>query len=83
MPILTSRLDKDRAGVIWGSGIGGLETFKLKFLILLPEMEHHVSIRFYPKMILDIAGVTFQLNMVLEDLILQLFLLVHLLQCYD
>jgi 3-oxoacyl-[acyl-carrier-protein] synthase II len=21
-------LDKDRAGVIWGSGIGGLETFK-------------------------------------------------------
>jgi 3-oxoacyl-[acyl-carrier-protein] synthase II len=29
-----------------GSGIGGLETFKLKFLILLPEMEHHVSIRF-------------------------------------
>jgi 3-oxoacyl-[acyl-carrier-protein] synthase II len=40
------KLDKDRAGVIWGSGIGGLETFKLKFLILLPEMEHHVSIRF-------------------------------------
>jgi 3-oxoacyl-[acyl-carrier-protein] synthase II len=46
MPILTSRLDKDRAGVIWGSGMGGLETFKLKFLILLVI---HVSIVFIPK----------------------------------
>jgi 3-oxoacyl-[acyl-carrier-protein] synthase II len=23
-------LDKDRAGVIWGSGIGGLETFQIE-----------------------------------------------------
>jgi hypothetical protein len=28
-------LDKDRAGVIWGSGIGGLETFQIEMLILL------------------------------------------------
>jgi 3-oxoacyl-[acyl-carrier-protein] synthase II len=25
-------LDKDRAGVIWGSGIGGLETFQIEML---------------------------------------------------
>ncbi|MDC6679424.1 beta-ketoacyl-ACP synthase II, partial [Leclercia adecarboxylata] len=26
------KLDKDRAGVIWGSGIGGLETFQIEVL---------------------------------------------------
>jgi 3-oxoacyl-[acyl-carrier-protein] synthase II len=25
-------IDKDRAGVIWGSGIGGLETFQIEML---------------------------------------------------
>jgi 3-oxoacyl-[acyl-carrier-protein] synthase II len=46
------KLDKDRAGVIWGSGIGGLETFQIEVLNFA-------------------AG-----DMVLEDLISQLFLLV-------
>src|SRR3954468_2615031 len=26
------KIDKDRAGVIWGSGIGGLETFQIEVL---------------------------------------------------
>jgi 3-oxoacyl-(acyl-carrier-protein) synthase len=31
-------LDKDRAGVIWGSGIGGLETFQIEMLNFAAEM---------------------------------------------
>jgi 3-oxoacyl-(acyl-carrier-protein) synthase len=33
-------LDKDRAGVIWGSGIGGLETFQIEMLNFAAEMVH-------------------------------------------
>jgi 3-oxoacyl-[acyl-carrier-protein] synthase II len=29
--IIEDNVDKNRVGVIWGSGIGGLETLKLKF----------------------------------------------------
>jgi 3-oxoacyl-[acyl-carrier-protein] synthase II len=32
-------LDKDRAGVIWGSGIGGLETFQIEMLNFQQAME--------------------------------------------
>jgi 3-oxoacyl-[acyl-carrier-protein] synthase II len=50
-------IDKDRAGIIWASGIGGLETFK-------EEIENYVdggriprfSPFFIPKMISDIAA---------------------------
>ena len=38
------KLDKDRVGVIWGSGIGGLETFQIEVLILLKVTEHQDSI---------------------------------------
>lgn len=52
-----SEIDKNRAGVIWGSGIGGINTFR-------QEMENYVagdhtprfSPFFIPKMISDIAA---------------------------
>ncbi|MBQ0116505.1 MAG: beta-ketoacyl-ACP synthase II [Flavobacterium sp.] len=50
-------LDKDRAGVIWGSGIGGLETFQEEVTNFnsgngTPKFNPF----FIPKMIADIAG---------------------------
>jgi len=50
-------LDKDRAGVIWGSGIGGLETFQEEVINWakgpgIPKFNPF----FIPKMIADIAG---------------------------
>lgn len=51
------KLDKDRAGVIWGSGIGGLETFQEEVMNFttgngVPKFNPF----FIPKMIADIAG---------------------------
>lgn len=50
-------LDKDRVGVIWGSGIGGLETFQQEVMAFtqgngVPKFNPF----FIPKMIADIAG---------------------------
>jgi len=50
-------LDKDRVGVIWGSGIGGLETFQNEVTAFcagngIPKFNPF----FIPKMIADIAG---------------------------
>ena len=50
-------LDKDRAGVIWGSGIGGIETFQSEVTDFskgngIPKFNPF----FIPKMIADIAG---------------------------
>lgn len=50
-------LDKDRVGVIWGSGIGGLETFQEEVINWakgpgIPKFNPF----FIPKMIADIAG---------------------------
>lgn len=50
-------LDKDRVGVIWGSGIGGLETFQQEVTAFstgngIPKFNPF----FIPKMIADIAG---------------------------
>jgi len=50
-------LDKDRVGVIWGSGIGGLETFQQEVMEFsagsgIPKFNPF----FIPKMIADIAG---------------------------
>lgn len=51
------KLDKDRVGVIWGSGIGGLETFQQE---VVDFSQGNGSPRFNPffitKMIADIAG---------------------------
>ncbi|MBC7440649.1 MAG: beta-ketoacyl-ACP synthase II [Flavobacterium sp.] len=51
------KLDKDRVGVIWGSGIGGLETFQQEVTEFVngngvPKFNPF----FIPKMIADIAG---------------------------
>lgn len=51
------KLDKDRVGVIWGSGIGGLETFQQEVMEFtngngVPKFNPF----FIPKMIADIAG---------------------------
>ncbi len=51
------KLDKDRAGVIWGSGIGGLETFQIEMLEFAKgDGTPRFNPFFIPKMIADIAG---------------------------
>lgn len=51
--------DPDRVGVIWGSGIGGLETFQNEAQALLTARQNNTGPRFnpffIPKMIADIA----------------------------
>ncbi len=50
------RLDKDRVGVIWGAGIGGLETFQNEVLNFAAGGENpRFNPFFIPKMIADIA----------------------------
>jgi len=49
-------LDKDRIGVIWGSGIGGLETFQIEMLEFAKgDGTPRFNPFFIPKMISDIA----------------------------
>jgi 3-oxoacyl-[acyl-carrier-protein] synthase II len=49
-------IDKDRAGVIWGSGIGGLETFQIEVLnFAAGDGTPKFNPFFIPKMIGDIA----------------------------
>jgi len=51
------KLDKDRVGVIWASGIGGLETFFLAIKsYVLGDGTPRFSPFFIPKMIGDIAA---------------------------
>ncbi len=51
------KIDKDRAGVIWASGIGGLETFFLAIKqYVLGDGTPRFSPFFIPKMIADIAA---------------------------
>ncbi len=51
------KLDKDRAGVIWGSGIGGLETFQIEMLNFASgDGTPKFNPFFIPKMISDIAS---------------------------
>ncbi|HKO77059.1 MAG TPA: beta-ketoacyl-ACP synthase II [Flavobacterium sp.] len=50
-------LNKDRVGVIWGSGIGGLETFQIEVLnFAAGDGTPKFNPFFIPKMIADIAG---------------------------
>jgi 3-oxoacyl-[acyl-carrier-protein] synthase II len=50
-------LDKDRVGVIWGSGIGGLETFQQEAIgFAQGDGTPRFNPFFIPKMIADIAG---------------------------
>ncbi len=49
------KIDKDRAGVIWGAGIGGLQTF-FEEVKAYREERPRFSPFFIPKMIANIAG---------------------------
>ncbi len=50
-------IDKDRAGVIWASGIGGLQTFKDEIADYVQnDFTPHFNPFFIPKMIADIAA---------------------------
>jgi 3-oxoacyl-[acyl-carrier-protein] synthase II len=49
-------IDLDRAGVIIGSGIGGLETFEKQHIIVVNESPLKVSPFFIPMMIADMAS---------------------------
>ncbi len=50
-------IDKDRAGVIWASGIGGLQTFKDEITDYVQnDFTPHFNPFFIPKMIADIAA---------------------------
>jgi len=50
------KIDKDRVGVIWGSGIGGLETFQIEMLnFAAGDGTPRFNPFFIPKMISDIA----------------------------
>jgi 3-oxoacyl-[acyl-carrier-protein] synthase II len=51
-----TKIDKDRVGVIWGAGIGGLETFQNEVLNFSAGNENpRFNPFFIPKMIADIA----------------------------
>ena len=54
--ILNGELDKNRVGVIWGSGIGGLETFENEVLGWANTDIPRFNPFFIPKMIADITG---------------------------
>ena len=54
--LLLEKIDKDRVGVIWGAGIGGLETFQNEVLNFASRNENpRFNPFFIPKMIADIA----------------------------
>lgn len=54
--IMNAELDKNRVGVIWGSGIGGLETFEKEVLGWANTDIPRFNPFFIPKMIADITG---------------------------
>ncbi|WP_027376136.1 beta-ketoacyl-ACP synthase II [Kaistella palustris] len=54
--IIDDNVDKNRVGVIWGSGIGGLETFEKEVLGWANTDIPRFNPFFIPKMIADITG---------------------------
>ena len=54
--IIADNVDKNRVGVIWGSGIGGLETFEKEVLEWAGTDIPRFNPFFIPKMIVDITG---------------------------
>jgi 3-oxoacyl-[acyl-carrier-protein] synthase II len=51
-----SRVDKDRLGIILGSGIGGIETLESQFRVLLEKGASRISPFFIPMMISNMAA---------------------------
>lgn len=54
--LMSADIDKNRVGVIWGSGIGGLETFEKEVLGWANTDIPRFNPFFIPKMIADITG---------------------------
>jgi 3-oxoacyl-[acyl-carrier-protein] synthase II len=54
--LTSDSLDPDRAGVVVGSGIGGIETFEKQHAILLNQGPQRVSPFFIPMMIIDLCA---------------------------
>ena len=52
----TERIDRDRVGVVIGSGIGGMETFETQHAALMEKGPGRVSPFFIPMMISDMAA---------------------------
>jgi 3-oxoacyl-[acyl-carrier-protein] synthase II len=52
----SNSLDPDRAGVVVGSGIGGIDTFEKQLTILLNQGPNRVSPFFIPMMIIDMCA---------------------------
>ena len=53
--LLSANIDKDRVGVIVGSGIGGIITWDTQFMVLLDKGPRKVSPYFIPMLISDIS----------------------------
>jgi len=53
---ISSGFDPDRAGVVFGTGIGGMETFDQQFRVLLEKGPGRVSPFFIPMMISNMAA---------------------------
>ncbi|MGE5542562.1 MAG: beta-ketoacyl-ACP synthase II [Bacillota bacterium] len=53
---LSSGLDPDRTGVVFGTGIGGMETFDQQFRVLIEKGAGRVSPFFIPMMISNMAA---------------------------
>jgi 3-oxoacyl-[acyl-carrier-protein] synthase II len=54
--LASDSLDSERAGVVVGSGIGGIETFEKQHAILLNQGPNRVSPFFIPMMIIDLCA---------------------------
>jgi len=54
--LASDSLDPERAGVVVGSGIGGIETFEKQHAILLNQGPNRVSPFFIPMMIIDLCA---------------------------
>jgi 3-oxoacyl-[acyl-carrier-protein] synthase II len=74
--ITLDNVDKYRVGVIWGAGIGGLETFQDEVLNYAAKETEHPRFNpfFIPKMIADIAPGHISMKNGLWDLIILPFL---------
>ena len=53
--LINSKFDSNRVGVIWGAGIGGIETFQNEMENFFPNKRPRFNPFFIPKLIADIA----------------------------
>jgi 3-oxoacyl-[acyl-carrier-protein] synthase II len=81
--LTADNVDKNRVGVIWGAGIGGLETFQEEVIYYAKgDGTPKFNPFFIPKMIADIAPAHISMRNGYRDQTILLFLLVLLLQMH-